>query len=67
MRKLTVLVDDDLFEDVNKYVPWGLRRHVVSTLLRMAVDVAKKEGQVGLAAVMENSFSLKARFDNGKT
>lgn len=67
MKKITVLVEDDLYEDMQTYIQWGLRRHVLSTLITMAVDVAKNEGQVGIAALIQGSFSLKVKTDNAKT
>lgn len=67
MKKITLMVDDDLFEDVNKHIPWGFRKHVMSTLLRMAVEIAKKDGQIGLAAVMDDSFSLRINLKNAET
>lgn len=63
MKKINVLVDDDLFEDVKVHITWGLRRHVISALLRMAVKVAKEEGQIGLAAIMEDSFEINVRLN----
>lgn len=57
-RKFTVELPDDVWEDMQKHVPWGLRGAVAIALLRLAIIAAKNDGYIALGAIIEGKYKI---------
>lgn len=57
--KVNVQVPKDLHDDLTAMVPWGLRRHLVGSVLRLVVDAAKRDGPIVFGALMAGRFTLE--------
>lgn len=58
MRKFTIEVEDELYEDLVKLVPWGNRRRVFCSILQLVCDAAKIDGGIVVGALLANQFRL---------
>lgn len=58
MKRITVLVDDELFDRMNAAVPHGFRRHVVCSVLRLVVDAIEADGNIMVGAIMSDQYKL---------
>ena len=58
MRKFTIEVEDELYEDLVKLVPWGNRRRVFCSVLQVICDAAKIDGGIVVGAILANQFRL---------
>ena len=71
MRRLSVPMDSDVLEEFNKRIPWGLRHHLVRSLITMALrqknvlELAVSEGE-GYDIVKEAPLELNTSVESRK-
>lgn len=65
MKRIVVRVPDDLFDDVARTLPYGVRRHVVEGVLRLVVDTIDEHGEIAIGAMMAGKFRLSLDINDG--
>ena len=63
MRRVTFDVSEELFNDLNDVVPWGIRQRLMTSLVIQIVTIGRDYGEVGLAAVISNKVNLKTSME----
>lgn len=58
MKRITLLVEDELFERLNAGVPHGFRRHLLSAVLKMIMAAISKHGDAVTGAIVAGKFKL---------
>lgn len=58
MKRISLDIEDELYQDLRAYVPHGFRRHLLAVIIRLAVDAVKDNGQVMIGALMAGEFKL---------
>jgi hypothetical protein len=58
LSKVNVRVHPDLHTDLNRLVPWGMRRHLIEAVLKLIVDSIRTDGIVMIGAILAGRFSL---------
>lgn len=56
--KMTVKIPKELHDRLFRAIPWGLRRHLISSVLETVVTAIEKEGEIVMGAVMAGSYRL---------
>lgn len=57
-KKITVDITEPLYLEFRATVPWGLRKHLISALIRLVTDAVKKDGTIVAGAIMDGKFKL---------
>ncbi len=52
------MIDDDLFQRMQKSVDHGFRKHLMNRVLGMVVDVAEKQGHAAVGAILSGKFKI---------
>lgn len=52
MHKLTAEIPDELYDEMRRTIPWGLRRHLIITVLRLALDLCRERGDLAAGALI---------------
>lgn len=63
-HRLHIILEEDLFNEWNETIQWGLRQHIVIAVMKMLIAAVQKEGPMFLGAVMSGKYKLV--FDDGK-
>lgn len=58
LKRVTVQVEAELFNDLNRVVRHGFRGHLIERLLRMVVDSIERDGDIMLGALIAGEFKL---------
>lgn len=58
MRRVSIDVPDELFADIARAIPWGIRQRLLNCILEQLVKLADENGEMGLAAIMSGKLSL---------
>ncbi len=58
MKKITLEIEDDIYNDIVRLVPWGSRRRVFEGVLRLIRDAALEDGTIVVGAIMANQFKI---------
>lgn len=58
MHKVTAEVPDEVFEEMHNVVPWGLRKHLIASVMRLVVAIIKQEGIVAAGAILDGKFKI---------
>lgn len=65
MKRVSIPIEDDLFDALTEHVPHGFRRHLINRLLKLAVNAVKNDGQIMLGALIAGEYKL-VRHDPNK-
>lgn len=58
LKRVTVQVDPELFDELNRVVRHGFRGHLLERLLRMVLDSIERDGDIMLGALIAGEFKL---------
>lgn len=58
MARITLEIDDDLNEKLQRVVQRGFRRHVLGGVLRLALNAIEKDGDIMIGALMAGYYKL---------
>ena len=61
MRRLTLDVSDELFEQAQADIPWGVRSEVLRALLTKAIEAGNRHGTLIYGAIMDGQFDIIPR------
>lgn len=65
MKRVATEVPDELFENVLKYIPWGVRQRLMLCVIEQVVEVAKEHGELGIAAILCGKLTLVEVLSHG--
>jgi hypothetical protein len=65
MKRVATEVPDELFEDVLRYIPWGVRQRLMLCVIEQVVEVAKEHGELGIAAILCGKLTLVEVLSHG--
>ncbi len=65
MKRVSIPIEDQLFDDMTEHVPHGFRRHLIARMLALAVNAVKNDGQIMLGALIAGEYKL-VRHDPNK-
>ena len=51
---IRVIVERQLFDRLDKSIPWGVRSEVIRKLLSMTLDLTEKHGTMAIGAILDN-------------
>ncbi len=57
-KRITLLVQDDLYERLNELVPHGFRKHLLIGLIHTALDAIENNGGMMVGALIAREFKL---------
>lgn len=63
MRRVSFDVPEELLNEINNVIPWGIRKRLLTSLLEQVVVVGREYGEVGLAAIISNKITLKTAME----
>lgn len=56
--RITLPIEDALFERLKKAVPHGFRQHLMGALIELAVDAIERDGEMMTAALITKEYKL---------
>lgn len=58
--RITVDLDDDVYDGLQQYVPWGMRRHLINAMLRDALHLMKEHDRnMVMGAIISGDMTMK--------
>lgn len=58
--RITVDLDDDVYEGLQKHVPWGMRKHLINAMLRDALHLMKEhDSSMIMGAITSGEMTMK--------
>ena len=57
-KRITLILEDSLYEDLSSRVPHGYRRHIMAKLIRLALDAIQRDGDIMIGALMSGEYKL---------
>lgn len=58
LKRITIQLDPVLFDDLNRVIKHGFRRHVLASLIKMAVKAIEADGEMMIGALMSGQFQV---------
>lgn len=64
LKRITIQLDPELYKDLKRVVEHGYRRHILASLIRMAVNAVETEGEMMIGALMSGKFKVVMHDEN---
>ncbi len=58
LKRITIQVDEKLFNDLNRVVRHGFRRHLIEKLLQLAIESIEDKGDIMIGALISGEYKL---------
>lgn len=58
LKRVTIQVQPETYERLNRLVRHGFRRHLMEKLVVLVLDAIEKDGEIVVGALMEGSYKL---------
>lgn len=58
MVRVNLRISKQMHDDMQKLIPWGLRRNVHETVLKLVLDAVRMDGMVVAGAILDGKFKL---------
>jgi len=60
-RRLNVEITEEQFLDLEKYIPWGMRKLLVSSMLDCLIEGLKVSPQITIGAIARGKLKMVAK------
>jgi hypothetical protein len=56
--RISARVNKDEWDELGKRVPWGLKQHILTAVIKMVLDAIKEGGSSTMGAIISGSYRL---------
>ena len=58
MKRITLHIEEAMYNDLQVYIEHGFRQHVVKSVLRAVIGAIKERGPIVIGALMADQYKL---------